>query len=1188
MTCTQCGTTNRVGAKFCVECGTGLAATCPSCGVAVDPGAKFCPDCGARIAPASTAAAAAAATSAAAAAKTPPGPSAATERRLVSVLFADLVGFTTLAEGRDSEAVRDLLGRYFERASEVVARYGGTVEKFIGDAVMAVWGAPVAHEDDAERAVRAGLALLESVRDLGAEVGAPGLQARAGVMTGEATVTLGAVNQGMVAGDLVNTASRLQSVAEPGTVLAGDATRRATEDAIAFEPVGEQALKGKGAPVAAYRALRVIGTVRGALRTEALEPPFVGRDTEFRLVRDLFHATGRERRARLISLTGQAGIGKSRIAWELQKYLDGLSEELWWHHGRSPSYGEGVTFWALGEMVRKRAGLAETDDEGTSRERVTAMVAEHVSNEDERTFVEPALLALLGLDEPPPGGRDRLFAGWRLFFERLGEDSTVVLVFEDIQWADDGLLDFIEHLLEWSRSYPIFVVTLGRPEVLERRPTWGAGARSASSLALGPLGEPDMRELLAGLVPGLPESAVREILGRADGIPMYAVETVRMLIADGRLEPDGSGRYRPTGKLGELEVPATLQAVIAARLDALDAADRALLQDASILGKTFTADALAAISVTRTEDLEARLRSLVGRELLVLDTDPNSPERGQYGFVQALIREVAYATVARRDRRSRHLAAARYYESRGEDELAPVLASHYLAAYRAVPDGPEGDAVRAQARIALRAAADRAMSLGSYAATVTYLEQALELSSGDAAEEAELLQRAGTAADVDGQSERAVTMLSQSLERWREVGDPVPIGRATADLALALSNGDKNDQALAVLEAARAEFSGADAELARAPVVARIGQMMLRRGAAAAAAEAGEEVLPVAELYRLEELFVDALLTKAGGIAQLGRDLEATILIEGALRMATERGLIDQQMRAMVNVVVGALDQDPLRAFELGLDSIDQARRYGNRPTMVFAVLNTSEIAIRLGEWSAAEAAMESILSLDLDTGDRAIVLLTAAILALHRGQPDDDRLAEFRRYAQGVSHGPTALGALDLAMVETQIGGDYATAFRLANGIAKEDALNAPSSYERAGRAALWMRDLRAAQQVAEDFRALRRVTAFPAAQLGAVEAGVLALEGRRDEAVGQYRDVLRRYREMRLEFDGALIRLDAVALLGADSPEGRAIGQEARLVFERLQARPYLEILDTLAGAAGKAAGRTGRADASEVARA
>ena len=363
MTCPSCSAENVAGAKFCIECGTRLTVGCPSCGTVNAPGAKFCAECGTRLVdgPASDASTRALVRATARPAEVAP----VAQRRLVSVLFADLVGFTPFAEERDAEDVRETLSRYFELAREVVDRYGGTVEKFIGDAVMAVWGAPMAREDDAERAVRAGLDLVDAVRSLG-----PSIQARAGVLTGEAAVTLGATNQGMVAGDIVNTASRLQSAAAPGTVLVGDATVRASDRAIAFEPAGDQHLKGKAAPVPAWRALRVVAERGGRNRSEGLEAPFVGRDDELRLLKELFHATSREGRARLVSVVGPAGIGKTRMAWEFAKYADGLAETVWWHSGRSPAYGEGITFWALGEMVRERCGLVESDDEATTRARV--------------------------------------------------------------------------------------------------------------------------------------------------------------------------------------------------------------------------------------------------------------------------------------------------------------------------------------------------------------------------------------------------------------------------------------------------------------------------------------------------------------------------------------------------------------------------------------------------------------------------------------------------------------------------------------------------------------------------------------------------------------------------------------------------------------------------------------------------
>ncbi|HYN69745.1 MAG TPA: adenylate/guanylate cyclase domain-containing protein, partial [Candidatus Eisenbacteria bacterium] len=678
MNCPNCGTLNEAGRKFCGECGTRLAVTCAVCGTANAPGVRFCGECGNALASADQVSSTAGPRTAPPTASAPERAAPVAERRLVSVLFADLVGFTTLSEGRDHEEVRDLLSRYFDASREIIERYGGSVEKFIGDAVMAVWGAPTAHEDDAERAVRAALDLVEAVPRLGR-----GLEARAGVLTGEAAVTLGATGQGMVAGDLVNSASRLQSIAPPGVVLAGESTQHATASSIAYEPAGEQLLKGKTAPVPAFRAVRVIGERGGRGRSDRLEAGFVGRDSELRLLKDLYHATARERRVRLVSITGQGGVGKSRLAWELRKYADGVVEKVWWHEGRSPAYGEGITFWALGEMVRSRAGLVETDDETTTRAKLAETAARFVPDIEERERVERALQVLLGVGEASSAGGGELFSAWRTFFERMAGDSLAVLLFEDLHWADQGLLDFIDHMLEWSRNVPILIITLARPELLERRPDWGAGRRNFLALDLGPLETDVMRELLAGFVPDLPDAAARTIVGRAEGIPLYAVETIRMLVAEGRLRERDAGGFEPTGELGELAIPETLHALIAARLDGLDPAERALIQDAAVLGQSFTPAGLAAVSALAPAELEARLRVLVRSDLLREEIDPRSPERGQYEFVQALIREVAYSTLALKDRRTRHLAAARFFESLGEEELAGAQAAHYLAAYRA-------------------------------------------------------------------------------------------------------------------------------------------------------------------------------------------------------------------------------------------------------------------------------------------------------------------------------------------------------------------------------------------------------------------------------------------------------------------------------------------------------------------------
>ena len=399
MTCSACGAENRAGRKFCSNCGAPLARACPSCGAANEPGDRFCGECGTAL------------EAEPARAATPEA-----ERRLVSVLFGDLVGFTTLSEDRDPEEVRELLSRYFETARRVIDRYGGTVEKFIGDAVMAVWGTPVAREDDAERTVRAGLELVEVVAALGGEVGAPSLAMRVGIVTGEAAVTVGAEGQGMVAGDLVNTAARVQSVAEPGTVLVGERTRRASEAAISYADAGEHTLKGKSEPVALWQAERVTAFRGGENRAAGLESPFVGRDGELRLVKDLFHATSDERRARLVSIIGIAGIGNTRLSWELEKYIDGLVDDVYWHRGRCLAYGEGVAYWALAEMVRMRAGITEQEGPETAATKLREALETFLPDPEERVWVEARLAQLLGVAEQESFPREYLFGAWRLFF----------------------------------------------------------------------------------------------------------------------------------------------------------------------------------------------------------------------------------------------------------------------------------------------------------------------------------------------------------------------------------------------------------------------------------------------------------------------------------------------------------------------------------------------------------------------------------------------------------------------------------------------------------------------------------------------------------------------------------------------------------------------------------------------------
>jgi class 3 adenylate cyclase/tetratricopeptide (TPR) repeat protein len=903
------------------------------------------------------------------------------ERRIVSVLFADLVGFTAASEARDAEDTRELLSRYFETCRRLIGLYGGVVEKFIGDAVMAVWGAPVATEDDAERAVRAALDLVAAVTALGDEAGASGLRARAAVLTGEAAVTIGAEGEGMVAGDLVNTASRIQGIAEPGQVLVGEATRRATEAAIAYEDAGLHELKGKAGLVPAWRALRVVSGTRGSLRSEGLEAPFVGRDRELRLIKDLFHDCEAERRAHLVSVTGIAGIGKSRLAWEFYKYFDGIAQVTYWHRGRCLSYGEGVTYWALADMVRMRARIVEEEEPASARAKLREVVAESLPDEEERRFVEPRLAHLLGLEEGSGYERDDLFAAWRLFFERLTATYPVVMAFEDMQWADDSLLDFIEYLLDSARSSPIYVLTLARPELLELRPTWGAGRRNFTSLYLEPLSPEAMEELLSGLVPGLPEELHGQILERAEGVPLYAVETVRMLLDRGTLVREGAV-YRPAGPIGPLDVPQNLHALIAARLDGLPGQERRLLEDAAVLGKTFSRRALAALSQLAETELETLLASLVRKEVLGLEADPRSPEHGQYAFLQDLIRHVAYETLSKRDRRAKHLEAAAHLQATfpDEDEVIEVIASHYLDAYREAPDADDAEEIRAEARETLARAGAHAASLAAAREAQRYYEQAAELTN-DVLERAALEEQAGRMAARRGRTEEAVALL----ERARAVFETEGKTRQAARIAVPLAELDwvehRTSEAVTRLERALETLAGGELDPDVAEVASQLGRFLALAGRFEDAVPRLELALELAEALQLPEILAQALTTKCILLIRGNRLEEARILLEGALATALASDLPAAAIRALNNLGVVLESGDRYAAaLEASDRGLELARRAGDRVWETIFLTGPVSALVLLGRWEEAAAREAEAVQLQAGGGQEGLFLHLVAI----------------------------------------------------------------------------------------------------------------------------------------------------------------------------------------------------------------
>jgi class 3 adenylate cyclase/tetratricopeptide (TPR) repeat protein len=1079
------------------------------------------------------------------------------ERRFVVVLFADLAGFTAYTEARDPEVVRNAMTAYFDRARDVIVRFGGVVEKYIGDAVMAVWGATMTHEDDAERAVRAGLELVDVVDRLGRELDLGDLAVRVGVLSGEASVAPATPEQGLVVGDLVNSAARLQAIAAPGTVVVGDAAYRMLQHAVDFEALGEHKLRGKAEPMAVWRAIRVTTDRTPRRRTGALEPPFVGRDEELRLLKDALHATERAGRARLVSVVGEAGIGKSRLAWEFRKYVGGVAGDIFWHEGRSPAYDQGLTLWALGEMVRQRAGIAETDDPLRSRTKLRTAVAEYVRPPADQEWVEPRLAALLGLSESPTGDRTEFFAAIRRFFHSIAERGTTVLVFEDHHWADAGLLDFIVELVERSPRHPILVLTLARPDLLDRTPGWGAGRRNFTSSHLGPLSEGEMNDLIAGMVRGAGEELTRTISERSNGIPLYAVELVRMMIADGDLEIDDGVCCTPTHDLSALRVPDTVRSVIGARLDRLPPATRSLLQDAAVLGTAFTGAALSAMSGVDTDQIEDALEPLVHREVLELESDPRSPERGLYRFVQSMIREVAYERLGRDERRLRHVRAARYYTDLGEPELVGAVAGHFMSAHRMTNDPAEAEVLAADAVAALSDAADRAARLHSHAQSLALLEQALAFAT-DPAMKARLWQRGAASASALAHHETAVSFAYRAYDWFSDHGTPGDIADAAALVGSQLCHAFRAPEAIEVLE----PIVAVDSDLSE-PGVVRAGAELARAYLMALrdtdAAELADRVMGPAERFHLVPTIVDTLVTRGTALGNLGRMHEATALLQAATRHAKERELASAELRATNNLAHLLAYDDHVAALETCRSGLEQANRLGDVRFIGSFTWAVAAYLDRDGRYDEAQALRDQARDrIEMPEASVRWYEVTAAMMRIERGDMTafDAAQAALDRSLDAADPQSQANVPAVTAVVDN-FRGRFDAAFESVMSI--DAARRQPDASMVALIAATLLHDADRLEAVAEGLAACPISGRMVDALRRAAQGAVAAVHGDVVTAVARFEQALQ---FPWLRVDRAVVEAIFASLVDWDAPEAGRAAEDAAAIFDGVGASGFARV--------------------------
>ena len=1166
LACAACGSENPAGARFCMACGARLERRCPSCGTPAPPAARFCMNCGHGLDSPATGPA--------------PTERPPEERRQVTVLFADLSGYTAVAERMDPEAVKNLVDRALMRLGQEVERFGGTVDKYIGDNVMAIFGAPLSHEDDAERAVRAGFGMQAAMSEVNEGL-PPGehLDLRVGVNTGE--VLAGSVGQDYtVVGDTVNVASRLQSEGRTGSVTVGEGTMRATRGAVRYRELAPLELKGKAEPVPAWEAVGLLTPHAAGRAVPARESLLVGRADELAAMETLYDRVLREGAPQLVTLVGEAGVGKSRLLREFERRLARHESGPAVRTGRCLPYGAGIVFWALGEVLRAECGIVDSDSAEEAWGKLSAYAnALFADTAAELPESKAALIGrLLGVEVPPelaPDERDperlreAFFSALRAAVEAIGRRRPLVLAFEDIHWADDGMLDAIEHLAQWVRA-PLLLVCLARDELLERRPSWGGGRRSATQLLLEPLGATETEELVAALIPE-GSDLVPAVAERSGGNPLFAEEMARRIVEEG-------------AQAGQL--PETVQAVLAARIDALEPFERRLVQQAAVVGRTFWEGSLLSLAEAENRDLRRALITLQEKDILAPGAESRLAGERELAFKHVLIRDVAYGMLPKAVRSRKHYEVGTFIEERAgdrTDEVVTLLAEHYG---RAADLGLEGGlpdqeliAVRERGAHFLEEAGDAAGRLYSNREAASHYRHAREV--GVTGERATLVQIGEKLGDVSlrlGRVDEAIDVWTECLDWHRGQEDLERVADLHRKIGAGLSHKGERKAAIEHYQKGINLLKDGKPRLELVRLYEEAAWLYLHTGDNMLAIYASEKALRLAE--RLGET---RAASRAHGIfgrvfGRIGDTERARQNLERAVELA--RGSDHTETILALSALGRHLEiseADVRGAREAFEEALALAVEVGVLPAQVELHASLAQLAVYGADWERVERATEASADLAEREGLVGKLCLPYGLKGVLRWREGDlaqasDFFVRSHDLAEQVGWSELTFGALfSLASTYRDAGDlDAATgALDRAIDVCERAGLVAQSIQAIGARAVVLARRgrLEAARDAAQEASELAEQLHYPVGRAAALEARGMASE---DPAEGAtlLAEAGAAWEALERPLEAAQARmLEGQLLLAVDPVAGRERLAEAAAETDRLGVPHLAERARTLA---------------------